>query len=71
MSAFAGLPAGSSGSQDLGHEIDLVLTQTLTPRSSVLFGYSHFFAGNYYATTPGVPFNGDADFFYTQWHVNF
>ena len=71
MTPFAGLPAGSSGSKDLGHEIDMVITQALTPRSSILFGYSHFFAGNYYATTPGVPFNGDADFFYTQWHVNF
>lgn len=71
MTPFAGLPAGSSGSKDLGHELDIVLTQTLTPRSSILFGYSHFFAGDYYATTPGVPFNGDADFFYTQWHVNF
>lgn len=71
MTPYAGLPAGSSGSKDLGHEIDVILTRTLTPRSSVLFGYSHFFAGNYYATTAGVPFNGDADFFYTQWHMNF
>ncbi len=70
MSNFAGL-AGPSGSRDLGHEIDVVLTRSLTPRSSVLFGYSHFFAGNYYATTAGVPFNGDADFTYVQWHLNF
>ena len=71
MTPFAGLPAGSSGSKDLGHEIDIVLTQTLTPRSSVLLGYSHFFAGDYYATTAGVPFDGDADFLYAQWHINF
>ena len=71
MTPFAGLPAGSSGSRDLGHEIDITITQTLTPRSGVLLGYSHFFAGNYYELTPGVPFDGDADFFYAQWHVNF
>lgn len=71
MTPFAGLAAGSSGSKDLGHELDFVLTRTITPRTSILFGYSHFFAGNYYATTAGVPFNGDADFTYVQWHVNF
>jgi hypothetical protein len=71
MTPFAGLGAGTSGSEDLGHEIDVVVTHTLTPRSKVLLGYSHFFAGDYYATTAGVPFTGDADFFYTQWHVNF
>lgn len=71
MTPFAGLTGGSSGSKDLGHEIDCVVTQAVTPRSSILFGYSHFFAGKYYATTPGVPYNGDATFFYTQWHVNF
>jgi hypothetical protein len=71
MTQFAGLATGSSGSRDLGHEIDVVLTRKLTPRSNVLLGYSHFFAGDYYATTPGVPFNGDADFYYVQWHVNF
>jgi hypothetical protein len=71
MTPFNGQAAGTSGSKDLGHEIDFVLTQTLTPRSSILFGYSHFFAGNYFGRTAGVPFDGDADFFYTQWHVNF
>jgi hypothetical protein len=40
----------------------------------LLFGYSHFFAGDYYTQTtlpPGVTFQGDADFFYTQFHWNF
>jgi len=60
-----------SGSKDLGHEVDIVLTRSLTPRSGVLFGYSHFFGGDYYATTPGVPFNGDADFAYVRWQLNF
>jgi hypothetical protein len=71
MTPFAGLPAGSSASKDLGHEFDVVITRTLTPRSSVLLGYSHFFAGDFFATTPGVPYRSDADFYYVQWHVNF
>ena len=71
MTPFANLPAGSAGSRDLGQELDILLTQKISPRSSILFGYSHFFAGDFYATTAGVPFNGDADFYYIQWHVNF
>lgn len=59
------------GSADLGHEIDLLATWKLDARQNVLFGFSHFFSGNYYDTTPGVPFNGDADFFYTQYSINF
>lgn len=70
MTAFNGMTAGSAGSRDLGNEIDLTATITLTPRSDLLFGYSHFYAGNFYDTSP-VPFSGDADFFYTQFHVNF
>ena len=59
------------GSTDLGHEIDLLATYKLGPRQSLMLGYSHFFAGAYYRTTAGVPFDGDADFFYTQWTLNF
>lgn len=58
-------------SADLGHELDLIATYTTGPRSNLVLGYSHFFSGDYYATTPGVPFTGDADFFYSQWTVNF
>lgn len=71
MSPFNNQAAGTSGSKDLGHEIDLVLKQTITPRVSVLYGYSHFFAGSYYSTTAGLPHTGDADFAYLQWHLNF
>ncbi|MDP6558421.1 MAG: alginate export family protein [Pirellulaceae bacterium] len=70
MTNFAGL-AGPSGSKDLGQELDVVLSRTITPRSSILFGYSHFFARDYYGTTAGVPFDGDADFGWVQWHLNF
>jgi hypothetical protein len=68
-------------SRELGHEIDLTVTYTINPRMDILFGYSHFFAGNYYkqsaegplnpANSPGVPWRGDADFIYTQFQWNF
>lgn len=58
-------------SQDLGHEIDLVASWNINARLNLLFGYSHFFAGGYYRNTPGLPFRGDADFYYTQMTFNF
>ena len=58
-------------SADLGQEIDLIATYSLNPRMDIVLGYSHFFAGQYYKTTPGVPFRGDADFFYAQYQWNF
>lgn len=64
-------PANAPASADLGHELDVLFTLTLTPRSDLLFGYSHFFPGNYYRLTPGLPYRGDADFFYTQYTINF
>ena len=59
------------GSADLGHEIDLIAKYRLNRRQSLLFGYSRFFQGQYYTRTANVPFNGDAEFFYTQWTFNF
>jgi hypothetical protein len=41
-------PGGTVGSQDLGHEVDLMGTYKLNPRSTVLLGFSQFFAGDYY-----------------------
>jgi hypothetical protein len=64
-------PANAPASRDLGHEIDLLFTYALTPRMEILFGYSHFFAGDYYKLTPGVPYRDDADFFYTHFLWNF
>jgi len=55
----------------LGQELDLTATWTLSPRSDLLFGYSHFFAGDYYKDTPGLVYRGDADFFYAQFTLNF
>ena len=63
-------PGNAPGSRDLGQELDLLATYSLNNRMDVVFGYSHFWAGNYYATTaPGFPNN--ADFFYVQYHWNF
>ena len=59
------------GSPELGHEIDFVGTYKIDARQQFLLGYSHFFSGAYYSTTAGVPFNGDANFFYCQWSINF
>ncbi|GAB4130383.1 MAG: alginate export family protein [Thermogutta sp.] len=55
----------------LGQEIDLTATWQLSPRADILFGYSPFFAGDYYKDTPGLVYRGDADFFYTQFTLNF
>ncbi len=64
-------PANAPASRDLGHELDLLATISLTPRMDLVLGYSHFFAGEYYHLTPGLPHRGDADFFYVQYHWNF
>jgi hypothetical protein len=64
-------PGNEPASADLGHELDLLFTYSLSPRMELLFGYSHFFAGDYYRLTPGVPYDGDADFFYTHFLWNF
>jgi hypothetical protein len=56
---------------ELGHEVDLLVTWTPHPRLNFVFGYSHFFAGEYYKQTPGVLHRGDADFFYTHTEFNF
>ncbi len=64
-------PGNKAGSRDLGNELDLLATINLNSRNSLLFGYSFFIAGKYYDTTPGVPTNANADFFYTQYQTQF
>lgn len=64
-------PGNVAGDRELGHEIDLALTGTINPRTTVVLGYSHFNAGKYYKTTPGVPTDADADFFWTQFQWRF
>ena len=64
-------PGNAPASQDLGHELDFTVQYTFNPRASILVGYSHFFAGDYFFTTPGVPYAGDAAFFWTQFQLGF
>lgn len=64
-------PGNAPGSSDLGHEVDLLGSFTISSRSNLVLGYSHFFSGDYYSTTSGVPYDGDASFFYSQWTVSF
>ena len=66
-----GRSAAPGVSQTLGQELDLVANWTFGPRSSILFGYSHFWAGSFYSTHPGNIPDEDADFFYTQFTLNF
>jgi Alginate export len=63
--------ANAPGSRDLGHELDFLFDINVTKRQAVTLGYSHFFAGDYYRTTAGVPYSDDADFYYAQWTLNF
>lgn len=68
---MAPFSTSAPGSADLGHEIDWLFTYSLDVRTEIQFGYSHFFAGRYYKTTPGLPYTGDANFLYTQFQTNF
>ena len=63
-------PGNAAVSKDLGHEIDLLWTIAINPRHNLMIGYSHFNSGDYY-NTPGVAFAGNADFFYSQYQVQF
>lgn len=71
MRPFNGLAAGSAGSQELGHELDLALTWAPNKATQIRIGYSHFWAGRFYDTTPGVPTNSDADFLYSHFQITF
>ncbi len=54
-----------NGSKHLGDELDLLLTHSLSPSSSILYGWSHFWRGDKIIGT------SDADFLYCQWELNF
>ena len=60
-----------AGDKELGQEIDMIFNINLNPRNNLLVGYSHFSAGDYFSTTPGVPSSADADFFYCQFQSRF
>jgi len=73
-------PTGVAGN-DVGQEVDLMMQWKFATRADVVFGYSHFFAGDYFdsptiqGAAAGLGANGsngaDADFFYTQMSVRF
>ena len=69
MRPYAGLAAGSAGSQTLGTELDLMVTYDFSEQTQFRFGYSYFWAGKFYDTTPGVPSNDDASFLYS--HISY
>lgn len=64
-------PGSQPASRDLGQEFDFLFTYTLNPRMDVVLGYSHFISGSYYKDTPGLPYRGNADFYYVQYQWNF
>lgn len=53
------------GENNFGQELDLIARYQISPRSNILFGYSHLWRGSKIVGTD------DADFFYTQWELNF
>ncbi len=69
MRPLVALPGGSG---DYGQELDIVLQWTIRPRAELQFGYSRFFAGEFFRTNPTpAPYQDDADFFYTQFSLRF
>lgn len=58
-------PTGAAGT-DVGQELDLTLTYNFNARTSLLVGYSHFWAGDFVLATNPVGVTGDVDFTYTQ-----
>jgi len=63
-------PAGVAGT-DVGQEIDVTLQWNFHPRADVLFGYSHFYAGDFVKATNPAGVTGDADFYYGQFSFRF
>jgi hypothetical protein len=62
---------GSSGT-DVGQELDFTIQVQMTQHADILFGYSHFFAGDYISNAAvGAQSGNDADFFYTQFSFKF
>jgi len=58
-------PQHTTGSKDLGDELDVLIKYNIAPRTNVVFGWSHFWRGDKIIGTT------DADFLYGQWELNF
>ena len=63
--SIGGTPAESLSRTHFGDELDLLSKYKVGPRTNVLIGYSHFWRGD------KILAPRDADFFYTQWEMNF
>ncbi|HUY33608.1 MAG TPA: alginate export family protein [Pirellulales bacterium] len=63
-------PSGAAGTY-VGQELDLLLQYNFNPRTDVVFGYSHFFAGTFVKATNPAGVSGNADFYYSQWSWRF
>ena len=71
-------PLVAAADRELGHELDVLFTINLTPRSNLQVGYSYFAAGDYYRQTSGgvagangIPSISDAHFCYMQYQLQF
>ncbi|UCF34979.1 MAG: alginate export family protein [Phycisphaerales bacterium] len=60
-------PTGTSGSE-VGHELDLTILWNVDVHSKVLFGYSHFWDGDFISNTGK---SEDPDLFYVQFQYKF
>ena len=65
--SLGGTPAQSTASKDWGDELQIIATYGLSSRSKIQFGWSHFWVGNKIVAAN----RSDAEFFYTQWMLNF
>lgn len=63
--SIGGTPVQSLSRTHFGDELDFYTKYAINPRSNLLVGWSHFWRGN------KILAPRDADFFYTQWELNF
>ena len=63
--SIGGTPNESLSRRHFGDELDVLSKHAISPRTNLLFGYSHFWRGDKILAPQ------DADFFYTQWETNF
>jgi len=65
IQSIGGTPAQLGDERHFGDELDVILSYQICEKSDILFGWSHFWAGE------KIVDGRDADFFYTQWQYHF
>jgi len=65
ITSIGGTPVQDTTSDEFGNEIDFIASYNFSPRSNILIGYSHFFAGD------RILDGNDADFTYIQYTRRF